>query len=691
VPDFSISILIPTYNYAHFLPQVIDSVLKQMVKPLEIFVADDGSTDDSLAVVRRYGNAVLYRRFNRIGVYAVRQAMLGEIRGGWFLNLDADNWIEPDFLEKMAEAIRVNGGDERFAFAYPDMELFGDTYGRVQRPEFDPRQLKTRNYVDMNSVIRTETARQFGFDPAFNSGQGDYDFFLTLAENGYRGARVPEATLHYRVHGGSISQEVGRKRKQREIIRRIIRKHKNFFSSSEAKAALAEADNRVLVSLINSRSPFAGFGGRLADWLRFARSGWRHAEFLKQAVYCFLPRRYFASSHRPADIFYLFHDTPERRASVRRVMEGGDCALAGSQLFGFAELWQDGASVDYNLRFPRAANVLQGALASLDRFYAPRAGVGLGDVRSVYAHLWQINRAKTVISTTDKVGLPAARLKARKKLKVPLVYISIGLPERIIAVEAKSPARAARYQKRMSHVDRVIAYGWVEADWLSCWLGDEQKVRFVPFGVDTQAWKPAMKVGGEKIDVLSMGYDPMRDFGLLVDYARRRPELSFCLATSNECLKSLGSLPTNLRGRVRVPIEELRDLIASAQVIALPVRENSYSGATTTLLQCMAMGKAVAVSRVGAIRDGYGFADNVNLRWMDPGSQESLDKAVDGLFADPPLREQLGAAARRHVESHLGWNQYVERIMAVMQDAAVEVLERGVKASGQGRDVERIP
>ena len=56
-------------------------------------------------------------------------------------------------------------------------------------------------------------------------------------------------------------------------------------------------------------------------------------------------------------------------------------------------------------------------------------GVGLGDVMSVRAHLWQMNRARVVVATTDNTGLPAARLKARGALRAPLIYISVGLPE----------------------------------------------------------------------------------------------------------------------------------------------------------------------------------------------------------------------------------------------------------------------
>jgi glycosyltransferase involved in cell wall biosynthesis len=188
-------------------------------------------------------------------------------------------------------------------------------------------------------------------------------------------------------------------------------------------------------------------------------------------------------------------------------------------------------------------------------------------------------------------------------------------------------------------------------------MGDDADVRFIPFGVDTNKWLPE-DVSAEVLDVLSIGADPMRDFGLLTEYAQRNPEVGVSLVTGRECAAELGPLPPNMRVRIRVPIEELKGMIARARVVVLPVKENTYSGATTTLLQCMAMGKAVAVSRVGAIREGYGLQDGVNVRWIESGSLESLSAAVNGLLADRGLRRRLGTAARRHVVENLNWDRY---------------------------------
>ena len=418
----------------------------------------------------------------------------------------------------------------------------------------------------------------------------------------------------------------------------------------------------IVERLVAARSPFAGFGRRCADWRACARAGWRDPEFRKQTAYVLAPDRYFRESEKPADVFYLFRDTPARREMLQSGDFGG---LAGGQLFGFAELRQKGVAVDCNLRLPRISSVRETVAGWIEKAYAPRTGIGLGDVCSVRAHLWQMNRARVVVATTDNTGLPAARLKARGRLRAPLVYVSVGLPERIEAAAAISPARAARYRKRLACVDRFVAYGWAEAEWLRRWLGDPDKVRFLPFGVDTAQWRPKDGVA-ETTDVLGIGSDPKRDFDLLVEYSRARPTATVRLVVGRDCAARLGPLPPNVDLRVDVPIAEVRQAIAAARVVALPVRENTYSGATTTLLQCLAMGKAVVVSRVGAIRAGYGFEDDVNLRWMEPSSGESLARAVDGLLADPAARQRLGAAARRHVEENLDWNRYVRGIESAL-------------------------
>ncbi|HPY62004.1 MAG TPA: glycosyltransferase, partial [Kiritimatiellia bacterium] len=434
--NLQISVIIPNYNYAQFIGEAIESVLAQTVAPLEIIVGDDGSTDHSAAVVAQYADRVRYIQYPHSGETVVRTNLLHETRGEWVVMLDADDRLAPNYLEIMQEKIRAALPDDRLAFAYPDSECFGGRCGRIVRPEFDAQLLKKGNYIVVSSLVRADVARRFGFDSLFRAGQSDYDFFLTLASHGYRGLHVPEAILHYRIHSASITSDVLRKSRQRQIMRRLLRKHRHFFTRDEARTAMTTATQRYWASLIEARSPFAGLGRRTLDLMRFVRAGLNHAELFQQALYALAPAAYHRRRYPPADVFYLFRDTVERRRILAHLPA---VDLNRTQLFGFAELQQSGWSMDCNLRLPRISSVRETVAGWIERWYAPRAGVGRGDVMAVRAHLWQMNRAKVVVATTDNTGMPAARLKASGRLKAKLVYISVGLPERMAAVRKISP------------------------------------------------------------------------------------------------------------------------------------------------------------------------------------------------------------------------------------------------------------
>jgi len=412
---------------------------------------------------------------------------------------------------------------------------------------------------------------------------------------------------------------------------------------------------------IRRRSPFSGGGQRVVDWGKLACLGGGYAELKSQTAYSLAPHRYFQRQVAPPDVFMLFRDTPERRHKIQNVMEGGGAGLGGEQLFGFEELRQSGLAVDCNLRLPRSSSARQILHGWQNRRHISQTGIGLGDECSVRAHLWQIRRSKVVLATNDNTGLPACRLKSNGLFSTPLVYVSIGLPERLMLLETKKPEWVELYQKWLSSVDQFVAYGHAEAEWLRRWLGPKPQVQFIPFGVDVKKWAP-MEVTSDGVDVLSIGADPRRDYNLLIAYARSRPEVRVCLVAGPDCLVNLEDLPSNLLVEKQMPIEKLKEKIAAARVVALPVKENTYSGATTTLLQCMAMEKPVAVSRVGAIREGYGFSDRENLRWLEPGSEKSILNVLDDMLAHQERSEELGIEARRHVMKHLGWSRYVDNL-----------------------------
>lgn len=96
---------IPTYNRAHLLPRAIDSVLAQQV-PVDLVVLDDGSTDHTASVARRYSQTVRYLAQERnSGLNAARNRILKEALHPWVFFLDDDDLLRPGSLERMAGAV----------------------------------------------------------------------------------------------------------------------------------------------------------------------------------------------------------------------------------------------------------------------------------------------------------------------------------------------------------------------------------------------------------------------------------------------------------------------------------------------------------------------------------------------------------------------------------------------------------
>src|SRR5262249_6184131 len=163
-------------------------------------------------------------------------------------------------------------------------------------------------------------------------------------------------------------------------------------------------------------------------------------------------------------------------------------------------------------------------------------------------------------------------------------------------------------------------------------------------------------------DALSVGADPRRDFGLLFAVARRRPELTVRVVASAEHARSFGDVPSNVTIETDIPLAAIRERLAAARVVALPVHGNSHSGATTTLLQALAMAKPVVVSRTDAISTGYGLEDGLNCRLVPPGDADAFEQALAETLTGADAAAALGTRARETVERSLTWERYTNAL-----------------------------
>jgi glycosyltransferase involved in cell wall biosynthesis len=358
-------------------------------------------------------------------------------------------------------------------------------------------------------------------------------------------------------------------------------------------------------------------------------------------------------------VFFAFRDAPERRAAL-----AAPGVLDRYRLFGLDEVRARGAQVRHNLEQDGSMPLWARATgAAVNRLLRLAGGYG-GDFASTLASLRTANEADVVFATADTVGLPLTLLKRAGLLRPPLVYASIGLSERVVQLRSRPIRRFYAGGLRRAHT--IVAYSESETNWLRAWLGPgAPTVRFLPFGVDLEAFSADSR-GGESIDVVSVGADPRRDFELLTAVAARHPEQRFRIVATKEHARSLATLPANVAIETDLTLEQVRDRLASARVVALPVQRNSYSGATTVLLQAMALAKPVVVSRTDAISGGYALEDGVNCRLVEPGDEDAFERALLETLADA---HSLGARARETVEREFSWTRYTDALWGILSAA----------------------
>ena len=380
---------------------------------------------------------------------------------------------------------------------------------------------------------------------------------------------------------------------------------------------------------------------------------------------------------RLQSLFLLYMDSPRRRAVLKESLYSrGDNYL----LFGLEEYQAAGLGVRHNLETPRRSSRAVHFLSRMiNKSLRAYGGIG-GDFRSVIACRQQMNRSDVILSTVDPVGIPLALCKAKGVINRPALYTSVGFPERIPRFRT-SRAEIA-YREMFGQMDGFIGYGYEECSLLRTWLNkeDDDFVHFVPFGVDVDYFSASATRVKTETNVLTIGADPNRDFPLLFALAKARPEYSIEIVTSKDHMQRWDKVPGNVKVLCDIPLAHMKDRMEASTAVLLPIKENSYSGATTTLLQAMAMEKPVIVSRVGAIRDGYHLKDGCNCLLVRPGNKEEFIRKTDLLLSNTRLQKSLADNACKTIRQNLTWKHYVNSMQSVLKYCYREHTIRNIRS-----------
>jgi len=218
-----ISVVILCHNYARFLPACVASVRAQTCSPSEIIVVNDGSTDDTAAAARRLDVRLIEQE--RGGEGAAANAGIRASKGEFYVRLDADDLLHPLYLERTLETLHAN---PEASFAYTRGVMFGAQRRLLWSQDYSLGGLWRGNFISSTALVRRAV---FDASPGFDitlRWSPDWDFWLTLAERGFRAVLVPEFLFFYRQHHSSLRARVPDALKRAQLAA-IRRKHRRFF------------------------------------------------------------------------------------------------------------------------------------------------------------------------------------------------------------------------------------------------------------------------------------------------------------------------------------------------------------------------------------------------------------------------------------------------------------------------------
>lgn len=209
-----VSVVIPSFNHAHFLPRALKSVHRQTWKNWEIVVVDNHSSDDTDQVLKAWrSERVRVLKVHNQGVIAVsRNKGIRKARGDWIAFLDSDDWWDEDKLHSSMK-LALNGAD----VVYHDLTMVAADGKSWPWRRSRSRRLSSGAYMDMidngcalpNSSVVARKSSLLGIGGLREDkelvGWEDFDTWLRLAKIGSRFARLRGSHGYYWVGGGSVS------------------------------------------------------------------------------------------------------------------------------------------------------------------------------------------------------------------------------------------------------------------------------------------------------------------------------------------------------------------------------------------------------------------------------------------------------------------------------------------------------
>jgi len=613
----NVSVIIPCFNQGCYLDEAVESVLDQTMQDFEIIVVDDGSTDEytnKLLKDYRKPKTAVYAIAN-CGLSAARNYGIKHARGKYILPLDADDKIAPEFLDKCCGIL------DRYpqtGFVYTYVKFFGSEAGEWLTGQFDARRLLVENMVSVCSLIRKEALDAVGgYNEQMKLGYEDWDLWISLAEKGWHGYRIPEFLFFYRKREGTMSTNAYRPQNRLKLVEQICRSHPGSYTRHLAYV-VAEKEKCIL---------------RLRKQLdieqrrRTGTAGRDRNQSLGKRVRNAIP---IQALRRKATASRTKRGITSRRVAyiVPGLGIGGGVAVVCQHCNRLLRRGFDVAIVNSN-----PVNLLE-----LDWFPNQKAPVcSIEDIDGNY---------DIAVATGWTTAYNLREFPASKKFYFVQSDESRFYP----------PGSQLHSQARKTY-NFDFNY-FTEAKWIQHWLQDEfgHKVEYVPNGLDPALFHPSqpLEPKGRRVRVLLEG---------AIDVHFKNMESAFEAVRELDCevwCVSSSGRPASIwrcdRFFEYVPIDRMKHIYSSCDIL---LKLSLVEGVFGPPLEMMACGGTCVVGKV----DGYDeyIVDGYNALVVECGDIEGAKAALTHLIENRKLRMEL-IKGGLETATRMDWKSSIDKL-----------------------------
>jgi glycosyltransferase involved in cell wall biosynthesis len=305
-----------------------------------------------------------------------------------------------------------------------------------------------------------------------------------------------------------------------------------------------------------------------------------------------------------------------------------------------------------------------GARRQEGRFGKLLERIGGPDLLLAWACFRQRGRRRLILTDGEQIGIPLATLLkflGRRGARHAMIVHILSVGKKMLFFDGLGI---------QSHVDRFLVYStWQKRFIEERWRVPAERVIWTPFQADGRffAPRPAPDPAGAPT-ICSVGLE-FRDYPTLMAAVRDLPDLRIVIAAGSPWSKRSDStaseeIPANVTVR-RFTQYELRDLYAGCRFVVVPLYDVPFQAGVTTILEAMAMARAVIVTRTPGQTDVV--VEGETGLYVPPGDPVALRQAIVRLLEHPDEAARLGMNGRRLLEERMSLDKYVEGVQKVVE------------------------